>query len=94
MRPRSAPPPRRFPILIDVLIVNAGAYGPQRQSSTDMDFEGALDLLSVNTLGPLRVVQAFLPLIKRGARPRIVMMSSILGLDVARGDIQCRLPRI
>jgi NAD(P)-dependent dehydrogenase (short-subunit alcohol dehydrogenase family) len=64
---------------IDVLIANAGAYGPQRQSSTDMDFEGALDLLSVNTLGPLRVVQAFLPLIRRGARPRIVLMTSRLG---------------
>ncbi|TLG78107.1 SDR family oxidoreductase [Methylocystis sp. B8] len=64
---------------IDVLIANAGAYGPQRQTSLDMDFEGALDLLSVNTLGPLRVVQAFLPLVKRSARPRIVMMTSRLG---------------
>ncbi len=64
---------------IDVLIANAGAYGPQRQSSLDMDFDGALDLLSINTLGPLRVVQAFLPLVKRSARPRIIMMSSILG---------------
>ncbi len=64
---------------IDALIANAGAYGPQRQSSTDMDFAGALDLLSINTLGPLRVVQAFLPLVKRSARPRIIMMSSILG---------------
>ena len=64
---------------IDVLIANAGAYGPQRQSSTDMDFDGALDLLSVNTLGPLRVVQAFLPLVKRGADPRIVMITSRLG---------------
>ncbi|MGD9544065.1 MAG: SDR family oxidoreductase [Methylocystis sp.] len=64
---------------IDVLIANAGAYGPQRQSSLDMDFHGALDLLSINTLGPLRVVQTFLPLAKRSAHPRIVMMSSRLG---------------
>ncbi|MBM3624926.1 MAG: SDR family oxidoreductase, partial [Alphaproteobacteria bacterium] len=64
---------------IDVLVANAGAYGPQRQSSTDMDFEGALDLLSINTLGPLRVVQAFLPLVKRGAHPRVVLMTSRLG---------------
>lgn len=64
---------------IDVLIANAGAYGPQRQSSLDMDFDGALDLLSINTLGPLRVSQAFLPLVKRSARPRIVIMTSILG---------------
>lgn len=64
---------------IDALIVNAGAYGPQRQSSLDMDFSGALDLLSTNTLGPLRVAQAFLPLVRRSARPRIVLMSSVLG---------------
>lgn len=64
---------------IDVLVANAGAYGPMRQSSTDMDFDGALDLLSTNTLGPLRVAQAFLPLVRRGDAPRIVLMSSRLG---------------
>lgn len=70
---------------IDVLIANAGAYGPQRQSSTDMDLEGALDLLSINTLGPLRVVHAFLPLVKRGAHPRIILMSSGLGSMALEG---------
>ena len=64
---------------IDVLVANAGAYGPMRQSSTDMDFDGALDLLSTNTLGPLRVAQAFLLLVRRGDAPRIVLMSSRLG---------------
>lgn len=64
---------------IDALIVNAGAYGPRRQSSTDMDFDGALDLLNVNALGPLRVAQAFLHLVKRGDHPRIILMSSALG---------------
>ena len=64
---------------IDVLVANAGAYGPIRQSSTEMDFDGALDLLSTNTLGPLRVAQAFLPLVRRGDNPRIVLMSSRLG---------------
>ncbi|MGJ0506633.1 MAG: SDR family oxidoreductase [Methylocystis sp.] len=64
---------------VDVLIANAGAYGPERQSALDMDFPGVLDLLDTNALGPLRVAQAFLPLIRRGARPRIVFMSSVLG---------------
>ncbi len=64
---------------IDVLVANAGAYGPQRQSALDMDFDGALDLFSINTLGPLRVVEAFLPQVRRGARPRIVLMSSVMG---------------
>lgn len=64
---------------IDALIANAGAYGPQQQTALEMDFPGALDLLSTNTLGPLRVAQAFLPLLRRSKRPRIVFMSSVLG---------------
>jgi NAD(P)-dependent dehydrogenase (short-subunit alcohol dehydrogenase family) len=70
---------------IDVLIANAGAYGPQRQSTLEMDFDGVLDLLNTNTLGPLRVVQAFLPLLRRSASPRIVMMSSVLGSMALEG---------
>jgi NAD(P)-dependent dehydrogenase (short-subunit alcohol dehydrogenase family) len=64
---------------VDILVANAGAYGPMRQAATDMDFDGALDLLSVNTLGPLRVAHAFLPQVRRGANPRIILMSSRLG---------------
>jgi NAD(P)-dependent dehydrogenase (short-subunit alcohol dehydrogenase family) len=72
---------------IDALIANAGAYGPQRQSALDMDFPGALDLLSTNTLGPLRVAQAFLPLLRRSKRPRIVFMSSVLGSMALKGTV-------
>ena len=51
---------------INVLVANAGAFGPQRQSTLEMDFEGALDLFSINALGPLRLAQALLPRL-RGA---------------------------
>jgi NAD(P)-dependent dehydrogenase (short-subunit alcohol dehydrogenase family) len=70
---------------IDVLIANAGAYGPQRQSALDMDFPGVLDLLDTNALGPLRVAQAFLPQVRRGQTPRIVFMSSVLGSMALEG---------
>ncbi|PPD45528.1 MAG: short-chain dehydrogenase [Methylocystis sp.] len=70
---------------VDVLIANAGAYGPQRQSTLDTDFEGVLDLVNVNTLGPLRIVQAFLPLLRGGERPRIILMSSVLGSMALEG---------
>jgi NAD(P)-dependent dehydrogenase (short-subunit alcohol dehydrogenase family) len=70
---------------IDALIANAGAYGPQRQSSLDMDFSGVLDLIDVNTLGPLRVVQAFLPLVRQGERPRVAIISSVLGSMALEG---------
>ncbi|MBI1868954.1 MAG: SDR family oxidoreductase [Methylocystis sp.] len=69
---------------LDVLVCNAGVAGPQRQSPLDMDFEGALDTFSVNTLGPLRLVQAFLPALRQAKNPRIVIVSSILG-SMARG---------
>jgi NAD(P)-dependent dehydrogenase (short-subunit alcohol dehydrogenase family) len=70
---------------VDVLIANAGAYGPQRQAAVDMDFDGTLDLLNINTLGPLRVAHAFLPLLRQSKQPRIVMMSSVLGSMALEG---------
>lgn len=70
---------------IDALVANAGAYGPQRQSTLDMDFDGVLDLVNINTLGPLRVIQAFLPLLRQGERPRIAVMSSVLGSMALEG---------
>lgn len=45
---------------VDVLINNAGIIGPDKQSTLDMDFDGFRATLEVNTLGPLRVVQAVL----------------------------------
>ncbi len=64
---------------VDVLFANAGAFGPQHQSTLDMDFSAALDLFSINTLGPLRLAQAMLPKLRGAANPRIALMSSELG---------------
>ncbi len=72
---------------LDVLINNAGIIGPERQSTLDMDFEGFLDTLNVNTLGPLRTVQAFLPHLRRGRAAKIVTISSRMGsLSYAKSD--------
>lgn len=64
---------------IDVLINNAGIIGPDRQSTLDMDFPGFLETLNTNTLGPLRVTQAIMPLLKKSRTPRIVTISSMMG---------------
>jgi len=73
---------------VDVVLANAGALGPAPQNPLDLDLEAALDLFSVNTLGPLRVAQAFLPKLAGAANPRIVLMSSQLGstADVRPGS--------
>jgi NAD(P)-dependent dehydrogenase (short-subunit alcohol dehydrogenase family) len=72
---------------IDVLINNAGVIGPQRQSTLDMDFDGFLETLAVNTLGPLRIVQAFLPNLRQAPGAKIVTISSRMGsLSYTKSD--------
>ncbi len=72
---------------VDVLVNNAGIIGPQRQSTLDMDFAGFLETLQVNTLGPLRIAQAFLPHLRRATNSKIMTISSRMGsLSYAKSD--------
>lgn len=72
---------------VDVLVNNAGIIGPQPQSTLDMDFDGFLETLNVNTLGPLRVAQAFLPHLRRAKAAKIVTISSRMGsMSHAKSD--------
>ena len=64
---------------IDVLVASAGVYGPKPQTPLEMDFEGALDVFSINALGPMRLVRALLPQFAGAANPRIALVSSVLG---------------
>ncbi|WP_428675147.1 SDR family NAD(P)-dependent oxidoreductase [Roseibium sp.] len=61
---------------LDLLINNAGIIGPERQSPLDMDFEGFAETLTVNTLAPLAVSQAFLPHLRKSGTGRILTISS------------------
>jgi NAD(P)-dependent dehydrogenase (short-subunit alcohol dehydrogenase family) len=72
---------------VDVLVNNAGLIGPRRQSTLDMDFEGFLEVLRVNTLGPLRITQAFLPHLQRAKGARVLTISSRMGsMSYAKSD--------
>jgi NAD(P)-dependent dehydrogenase (short-subunit alcohol dehydrogenase family) len=65
---------------IDILVNNAGVYGPRdRQGALDMDFDAFAEVLAVNTLGPLRVSQAFLPHLERAQRGRLLTVTSQMG---------------
>lgn len=64
---------------IDVLVNNAGVIGPSRQSTLDMDFHGFETTLAINTIAPLRVAQAFLPLVRKSKAGRIVTITSQMG---------------
>lgn len=64
---------------LDILVNNAGVLGPTRQSTLDMDFEGWLHAFEINTIAPLRVVQAFLPNLRQSDAARILTVSSRMG---------------
>jgi NAD(P)-dependent dehydrogenase (short-subunit alcohol dehydrogenase family) len=64
---------------IDVLINNAGVIGPPTSSALEMDFAGFADTLDVNVLGPLRVVHAFLPHLRKAKAAKVMTLSSQLG---------------
>lgn len=63
---------------LDVLVNNAGVSGP-RVPPADTTAADFLACFGVNLLGPVRVTHAFLPLLRRSADPRVVMVSSGMG---------------
>jgi len=65
---------------LDVLLNNAGVYGPRdRQSAFDMDFDAWREVFEVNVYAPLRVAQAFLPNVEAGSGRKIATISSRMG---------------
>ncbi len=67
------------PMVIDILINNAGIIGPDTQSIRNMDYDGFLATLNVNTLSPLRMLQAFFDTLKASAAPKAITISSSMG---------------
>ena len=64
---------------IDILINNAGFFDRTDVSLDKVDFELLQQTLAINTVGPLRVIQALMPNLRLGQRKLIVSMSSQLG---------------
>lgn len=63
---------------LDVLINNAGVYG-EPTGAAGYDLDEAHEVLETNVFGPWRLIQASLPLLREGASPRIVNVSSGAG---------------
>lgn len=63
---------------LDALINNAGVYGDP-VGVVDYELDRAHEVFEVNTFGPWRLCQAFVPLLQRSSQPRIVNVSSGAG---------------
>ena len=77
---------------IDILINNAGVYGPKKQSAEVCDYEGFLATLRINSLGPLMLSQALKANLMRGKDKKIAVLTSKMGSigDSSGGDLAYR----
>jgi NAD(P)-dependent dehydrogenase (short-subunit alcohol dehydrogenase family) len=64
---------------IDLLLNNAGIIGPRAQTLGSVDYEAWAEVLAVNTIGPMRVSEAFVEHVARSDRKLIVTLTSGMG---------------
>ncbi len=64
---------------VDVLINNAGTYGPRGLPLGEVEPEPWVTVFRTNTIGPLLVTQALLPALRRGKDRKIAIISSKVG---------------
>ena len=64
---------------IDLLLNNAGITGPHGQTIGNIDYEAWAEVLAVNTMGPMRVSEAFVEHVARSDRKLIVTLTSGMG---------------
>lgn len=64
---------------IDVLLNNAGVYGPRNPGLETMDYDAWAETLRINTLSPFAMIAAFVDHVARGDQRKIVALSSRMG---------------
>jgi NAD(P)-dependent dehydrogenase (short-subunit alcohol dehydrogenase family) len=64
---------------IDVLINNAGVMGAQGQIIGNIDYDAWAKVLDANTMGPMRVSEAFVDNVAQSERKTIVALTSGMG---------------
>lgn len=73
---------------LDVLVNNAGLGGELATPASEECVADIQSLFDVNFFGAVRATQAFLPLVRKSASARIVMVSSGLGSITLTGDMK------
>ena len=66
-------------LAIDLLLNNAGVMGPRNERLGRLDYTAWMKVLDANSLGPMRVVEAFLENVARSRLKRIVTITSGMG---------------
>jgi NAD(P)-dependent dehydrogenase (short-subunit alcohol dehydrogenase family) len=64
---------------LDAVINNAGVWGGDHQTLRDLDPREAMRTYEINALGPLRVIRAVLPNLRKGTGKKILNVTSGMG---------------
>jgi NAD(P)-dependent dehydrogenase (short-subunit alcohol dehydrogenase family) len=64
---------------IDLLVNNAAVYPDQEGGLERLEMQDLLDAFDVNAVGPLRVIRAMLPLLRKGEGKRLIQITSLMG---------------
>ncbi len=70
---------------IDVLINNAGIYGPKDVTRDTVDYDAWGQVFRTNTMSPLAMSAAFAANVAQGGQKKIITLSSIMG-SIAEND--------
>lgn len=66
-------------VAIDLLLNNAGVGSPKGQKLGSLDYAAWQRVLDTNTLGPMRVTEAFLGNVEQGSQKKVVTITSKMG---------------
>ena len=77
---------------IDILINNAGIWGPERQGADSCDPEAVMETLRINSIAPFRMARAFKANLLSGHDKKLVVITSKMGSisDSSGGSIAYR----
>jgi NAD(P)-dependent dehydrogenase (short-subunit alcohol dehydrogenase family) len=64
---------------IDILLNNAGIFGPERQGFGETDEAGWLEAFRINSIAPLHLAEAFVEHVAASERRVIATMGSVMG---------------
>ena len=66
---------------LDVVIANAGIYGPKSEAQTfgSLDYAALRDTLEVNTIGAVKTIEAFAPHAARSDQKKMAAITSEMG---------------
>ncbi len=72
---------------IDVLINNAGVFGPRGVTASNIEAREWMSVLETNTMAPLFLAQALIENVAKSTQKKIVNISSIMGsVEMASGS--------